>query len=464
MQENGYVGIDVSKGYADIIMLQSDKEVVEEAFRLYDTVEGHGQLLELIDKWMCKGFETIYCGVESTGGYENNWVSYLQEVGKSKAVYVARLNPKGVKSLGEAGLTRTITDSVSAKNIALYLISFSEKVNYLKWTLTSKAFSTGRKHDSFIRMLKKQKNQLGNQLEKIVYSEFSPFMCYCRHGLPTWLLLLLQKYPSVVIMKKAGTKKLSTIKGISSDKAEALIKKVATVNTSASDHLSSIIKNSAEQILHLDKCINEQKADLIKRFKNEPDVQLLTSITGVGEQSAVEFLIEIEDVNRFDGAKKISAYFGTHPMWKQSGDGTWGNHMSKKGRSEIRGVLYMCCMSAIRHDAMLKGIYAKCRAKGKNHYSAMGVVMNKMLRIIFGILKTKTRYNLEVDLKNQQNAKAKQEQKEEKDAEIKKESQTKLERYNEKEIEGMPVSNRYAKKKRRSPKLQTEECTGSSAS
>ncbi len=62
---------------------------------------------------------------------------------------------------------------------------------------------------------------------------------------------------------------------------------------------------------------------------------LLTSITGIGDQSAVEIVVEIEDINRFESAKKLGAYFGTHPMFKQSGDGTWGNHMSKKGRSDV---------------------------------------------------------------------------------------------------------------------------------
>ncbi len=150
-------------------------------------------------------------------------------------------------------------------------------------------------------------------------------------------------------------------------------------------------------MLHLDAAISKQKGNLIDRFKNEADVELLKSITGIGEQSAVEILIVIEDVNRFETAKKLTAYFGTHHMYKQSGDGTWGNHMSKKGRSEIRGVLYMSCMSAIRHDPMFKSRYAQARAQGKNHFSAMGLVMNKMLRIIFGVLKSKTKYSIETD-------------------------------------------------------------------
>lgn len=258
--------------------------------------------------------------------------------------------------------------------------------------------------------------------------------------------------------------KLSKINGISAGKATSLISKLTGLNVESSDHIGSIIKSTVEQILHLERSIKKEKSNLYSRFKNSDEAVLLTNITGVGEQSAVEFVVEIEDINRFETAKKLDGYFGTHPMWKQSGDGTWGNHMSKKGRSEIRGVLYMCGMSAIRHDEMFKGIYAKARAKGKNHYSAMGVVMNKMLRIIFGVLKNRTKYNPEVDYKNQQNAQAKQMGKEEKHIEIKKEKQTKLERYNTGAVKEMPVSKRYAKTKRQSPKLQLEECTGSSAS
>ena len=127
MVNSPYIGIDASKGYADLIALNSNKELAEEAFRLYDAAEGHRQLGQLIDGWFKKGFEKIYCGVESTGGYENNWVSYLQQAGKTKPVHIARLNPRGVKSLGEAALRRTITDSVSAENIALYLIDFYKR-------------------------------------------------------------------------------------------------------------------------------------------------------------------------------------------------------------------------------------------------------------------------------------------------------------------------------------------------
>jgi hypothetical protein len=312
-------------------------------------------------------------------------------------------------------------------------------------------------------MLKKQYNQLSNQLEKHLYEHFTPLMCYCRHGQPVWLLRLLEKYPSVALIRKAGVSKVSKIKGISSDKATSILRKLAPVKES-STHISSIIKSTVGHLLHLLESIAAQKIDLYSRFKNTPEAILLTSITGVGEQSAVEIMVEIEDINRFESAKKLGAYFGTHPMYKKSGDGTWGNHMSKKGRSEIRAVLYMCCMTAIRYDEMFKAVYSRARSNGKNHYSAMGVVMNKMLRIIYGVLKNRTKYDRETDYKNQQQAKDKQAAIEKEAKELKQEKQTKLERFNDADNKTTPVSKRHAKKKRQGPKLQIEECTGSLAS
>ena len=178
MGNYGYLGIDISKGYADLYVVRSDKQPVESTFRLYDVPEGHQQLGKIIDKWLTKEkFDNLFCGVESTGGYENNWVNYLQELSASKPIKVTRLNAQGVKSLSDAAMKRTITDSVSAENIAMYLIDFSHKIRWLDPLSSAKVYSDGRRHNSFIRMLKKQRVQLSNQLEKLLYQEFSPLLC-----------------------------------------------------------------------------------------------------------------------------------------------------------------------------------------------------------------------------------------------------------------------------------------------
>jgi hypothetical protein len=107
----------------------------------------------------------------------------------------------------------------------------------------------------------------------------------------------------------------------------------------------------------------------------------------------------------------------------------WGNHMSKHGRGEIRAVLYMACLSAVRFNPILKETYARFRAKGMKHYPAAGVVMHKMLRIIFGMLKNKTKFCIETDAQNQQKAIQKQHEKEQQDKETTKIKKQKKHRF-----------------------------------
>jgi len=135
MGKKGFFGIDVSKGYADFLLLDSNGDVMEESFQLTDCKQGRQKLKEIITGWQQQGLEELFCGVESTGGYENNWYSYLKTSFKDSKVYVCRINPRGVKSIGEASLKRTITDAVSAENIAAMDLSAAHWYATFFWPL-----------------------------------------------------------------------------------------------------------------------------------------------------------------------------------------------------------------------------------------------------------------------------------------------------------------------------------------
>jgi hypothetical protein len=183
-------------------------------------------------------------------------------------------------------------------------------------------------------------------------------------------------------------------------------------------------------------------------YEQSEEVILLDSIPGIGPDSAVTIALEIEDVNRFETAKKMASFFGVHPTFKQSGDGVWGNHMSKKGRGEIRAVLYMASLTAIRHNPVLKQLYTRFRSKGMKHYQATGVVMHKLLRMIYGILKNKTGFNGETDIQNQQKSKEKQENNEQINKEEQKIRKLKKHRFQEITTDA-PISRRAEQKIRK---------------
>lgn len=413
MDKKAYLGIDVSKGYADFLLLDADQQVIEKPFQLADNKEGRLQLKKLIAAWNKMGIKALYCGLESTGGYENNWYEILRQlsVKKNGTIHVSRLNPKAVKSVGQASLKRTITDAVSAHTIALYLIKFSEKVDYgAQSNPEQEASKHGRQHYTCIRMLQKQKVQLNNQLEKLLYQYFSEILVYCRHGIPLWLLELLRKYPTAAKVTKAGEIRLMKIKGIGQERATGILLKAKQSDGNSSDHINHLISITAAEILHKELLIKEEKSYLKDIYGKTNDVLLLCTIPGIGVDSAINIMLEIEDINRFSTAKKLSAYFGISPVFKQSGDGLWGAHMSKQGRCEIRTVLFMAILAGLKFNPVLKDIYERFRLKGMNHKQAAGVIMHKLLRIVFGVLKSQTPFNAAVDAGYQDKTKVKEQQ------------------------------------------------------
>jgi hypothetical protein len=263
--------------------------------------------------------------------------------------------------------------------------------------------------------------------------------------MPAWLLQMLVKYPCAQSALNAGVDNLSAIKGITTSKAEALLKKFEKSDVPVSEAICHVITRTARMILQKEELIENEKHYLSEQYKDHPDVVLLQTIPGIGLDTAVLIMIEIEDVNRFETAARLCSYFGVHPSYKQSGDGMWKTGMSKKGRGQIRAALYMSGMTGLRFNPILKQTYARFRAKGMKHYQAMGVVMHKLLRIIYGVLKSKKVFNVQVDEKNAAQAEEKRQQKQMDQKQTKKEQKQSKNRFQELNIDG-PISRRTADK------------------
>ena len=372
---------------------------MEESFQLDDTRSGHDALKRVLQKSIeYHKMQEMYCAVESTGGFENNWYATLIQMSESLPVKVARLNPIGVKHNAVAGMNRNVTDALSSRYIAEYLMGHSEKVMYEKQNDYYASFRSLHKH---ILMLKKQNNQLINELKMVLYSAFPEMMRFCKQGVPDWASEVLKKYPSAASLAKAKPKTLVKIKSVTMEKAEKLIEKAKNSVASRTNSVQEfLISNLAEQIQEKQQQIDKHKDFLITHCQGE-EVTLLESIKGIGAYSASSVMIEIEDINRFASPKQLASYFGLHPVLKQSGD-KCAFRMSKKGRASMRAILYMPAQSAVLYDEHFKAIYHRHRGKGKSHKQAIGVIMHKLLRVIFGILSSKQPYKAEVDKKNQE--------------------------------------------------------------
>jgi transposase len=396
-----YLGGDASKGYADFVILDANKQVMIENFQLDDTHEGHCKLYEAIELFFHQHPDaTLHAAVESTGGYENNWFRFFMDVSSCFNLKFARLNPLGVSKNIEAGLKRNITDKVSAHSIAEYLITHAEKINYQQRDV----WAPLKEQWTYIDLLNKQQVQLLNRFEKEIYKANLELLCYCKRGTPRWILKIVAQFPTAKLLAQAKLEQLAKIPYVSVAKANKIIAQAQTSVSSASDEeIAHRIQSIVNKILAQEQEIAQQKKLLEKNVKIVPDkIQLLKTFKGIGTYSAVGLLILIGDVHRFKDAKKLACFFGLHPAWKQSGDGCWGYHMSKKGAIVARQILYMITLSAIRWNPCIQEIYASNLKKGMTKMAAIGACMHKILRIVYGMLKHNQAFDPAIDQRHRQ--------------------------------------------------------------
>jgi transposase len=395
--KNFYLGADVSKGYSDFMLLDAKKRRIEQDFQLDDTFDGHQKLYQLLSGLCARHPDAqIYAALESTGGYENNWFDALVKFQSSLPLKTARLNPCGVHHNSKAGLERNITDPISAENVAKYMIEHPENVIYQQ----QDPLASLRKQWSFIKMLSKQKTQLLNQLESNLYAANPEVLAYCKNGVPNWVLNVLARFPTAAKLAKAKKSSLALIPYVTEQKAKELIQSAQKSVASATDQISAqIIKATVAQIRQLTKAIEAQEKILTQNC-SIPEVQLLKTLPGIGDISAIGLILEIGSVERFVTAKKLASFFGLHPLYKQSGDGSWGFHMSKTGRIVPRQILYMVAMVAIQCNPLIAEIYLKHTEKGMKKKAALGLCMHKICRIIYGMLKHNSAFDANIDRNN----------------------------------------------------------------
>lgn len=397
MMKQLFLGADVSKGYCDFIILDESLKEVEQHFQLDDIYEGHMALTRIVEK-LFKTYNdlTLYIGIESTGSYENNWFSMIWELNKIFNIKLIRLNPKYIYHQKKASFTKITTDKTSAISIAEYLKLHRDKLRFNE----DQQYTDLRRLWTYLKLIKKQPTQCTNQLEKYLYTANPHILSFCKTHKPDWFYSVLGKYPTARKLSKAKISTLIKIPYITEKLAIELVSKAKNSIASFTSEIGErLILRVIEEIVILRKTIKETEYDIIQ-LCNIPEVEILKTFKGIGDISACGLLLEIERVQRFKSVKALASYFGVYPVFKESGDGLSCARMSKEGRSEGRKILFNIVKTAIVYNEWIKELYEEYQKKGKSKLSAMGILMHKVLRIVYGMLKNKTEYSPRIDIEN----------------------------------------------------------------
>jgi|SRR5579859_923191 len=118
-------------------------------------------------------------------------------------------------------------------------------------------------------------------------------------------------------------------------------------------------------------------------------VALVDSIGGIGLVSAAAAVAELPPVERLDHAGQAVAFAGLDPKKKDSGSSVRGKgHLSRMGSRPLRAALYMAAVAALTHNPLVRAQAQRLRAKGHSGKTVVCAAMRKLVRLIYGVLKT----------------------------------------------------------------------------
>ncbi|WP_162055677.1 transposase [Pontibacter pamirensis] len=141
--------------------------------------------------------------------------------------------------------------------------------------------------------------------------------------------------------------------------------------------------------------IEKQIAELERQMQQAAEkhcqelYSLLQTIPGISKKSAIELIVVSGGFKNFVSAKQFSAFIGLCPCINESGISIRGYRgISRFGDKNIRATLYMCAMAAKVHNKACRKLYERMVAAGKAKKVALVAEMNKLIKQVFGIVRS----------------------------------------------------------------------------
>ena len=371
---------------------------LSKVFKFKNSFEGFQNFVLWVNDLCCKNSKSkIIAGLEPTGHY---WFS-LGEFLKENNITIAIVNPYHVKQSKELDDNiQTKNDSKDPKVIAKLVIEGRYSFPYIPEGIYGEIRATDKLKDSITKEIISIKNKIHRWLD-IYFPEYKEV--YSNIESKSGLLILKEftlpedivKLSSEGIVKRWKQEKFKAVGLKKAKKLEEAAKKsigCKNITSSARREIGLLIEDYETKQKHLE-LLNE---DLNKLCDEIPMIKELTKINGIGIGTAVSFIAEVGDINRFKSAKQVQKYAGLALKENSSGKHKGLTKISKRGRKKLRTILFRAMIPLVGKNEEFSLIYRYYIERKENPLKkkqALTVLCCKLIRIFFTILSKKIKYD-----------------------------------------------------------------------
>lgn len=376
-----FVGIDIAAERHVVAVVDEQGAVLVQPTPFAEDAEGYAQLLRLLGPPA-----DTRVALEATGHYWKNLFATLVGHG----VLVALLNAARTHRFAAEDLVRTKTDAIDALGIA----RFAAQKRPVPTRLPDRATEELRELVRFRDRLKQDFGDRVRQLHRLVDLGFPEFTRYVRTLDSELATAILRDYPTAAAFQGVSAARLAGLRydrrhRVGEDLARALLQAAArSVGQHHGEAYRIQVRYCCEDLDLLRRRLRALEGDIERTLNGHQVGSLLTTIEGIGPQTAARLVGELGDPASFRDAAALAAYVGVIPATRQSGKAqSLRAGLSPLGHARLRAALWMPTLTAVRKNPWLAAYYERLRARGKLPKVALVAAMRKLLIAVYTVAK-----------------------------------------------------------------------------
>jgi transposase len=376
-----FFGIDIGSETHVVAGVDEEGRTVLKPTAIPEDATGYARLLELLED----PAETFVV-LEATGHYWQNLFATLA----ARGFLVALVNPLRTQRFAEEELRRTKTDAIDALGLA----NFGRQKQPLPTRLPDPATEELRELVHLRDRLVQDIGDRVRQLHRLVDLGFPEFSRHVRDLGGVLATTILRQYPTAQAFRDVPIHRLAEVcvegrHRVGQALAQALLAAAATsVGQHHGEPYRLQIRYACEDLDLWRGRLRTVEGDIERLLGAHEVGGLLTTIPGIGPQTAARLVARVGDPGAFRSAGALAAFVGAVPGLRQSGKRQGPRAgLHPLGHDRLRAHLWMPTLSAVRFNPWLRAYYQHLIARGKLPKVALVAAMHKLLLAIYSVAK-----------------------------------------------------------------------------
>lgn len=364
-------------------------------FSFSNSKEGFDKLWSMILVAKTKtNAKEVLVGFESTGSYELPLVHYLS----GKPVMLGQVNPMHTKKMKEVADNSPLKHDKKDPHVIADIL----KLGHALSVIIPRGVVAELRH-----LVHARERAIGdrtvmlNRLQQLIQQIFPEYLGIM-HGVESKSSrFLLRYYTAPGALVELGHGQLTTIlqrisrKQLGAERAGELMT-AAGQSVGITEGMRIIIReihHYLDRIEYLDSFITELERQMEARLATIPYCHNLLTVPGIGTITVAGFLGEVGDVSQVRTQDSLIKLAGLNLFEISSGKRKGGIHISKRGRSLLRKLMYMASINLVKKGGIYHDYYTRLLDRGKLKKLAIVAVSRKLLRLMFALIRHNTAYD-----------------------------------------------------------------------